>query len=95
MKKSLILIAVCLCLACGISMAEGVDHAVVKTELNSGDAISVATFDMLYIAEATGEAVVMDRVEKTIGKVEAGFSNDVFKPPVIRKNYPDNRIRKL
>lgn len=70
------------------------DKQVVKTEAPS-DILSVKTFEMNYIAEATLEVIPELILVLDEGKVEKGFGSKVYHPPVLLKEKPDNLIRRL
>ena len=84
MKLFLTLVSICLVLALGTALAEKVEFKkeVVKTEIAS-DALSVAVFDLCYIAEATREEVPEFKSPLHIGKEHKGFKTNVYHPPTL------------
>lgn len=86
MKRLLTLVSISLGLAIGTALAETweLKKEVVKTEVGS-DALSVAVFDLLYVADLTQERVPDFITPIQIGKESKGFKNKVYHPPLLSK----------
>lgn len=96
MNKFITLVAICMVLATATAFAatQKIDKQVVKTEAQS-DILSVKTFEVYYISEATLEVIPELICSLDVGKVEKGFKSKVYHPPSLINKNPDNLIRRL